>query len=140
MGLFAWNKKYDLSCPAIDDEHKRLFEMADKLHTAMAAGRGSDALKSLFDELVDYTRTHFRHEEALMRGSGYPGMPEHKREHDALGARVVELQKQAVGGRLRITLETMTFLREWLDQHICKSDRLVADYARQRMATSSARR
>jgi hemerythrin-like metal-binding protein len=139
MAFFLWSDKYDLACPPIDQEHKRLFAMAEKLHNAMAAGQGGAVLKSLFGELAEYTVTHFRHEETLMRGSAYPTFREHKAEHDALTAKVVELQK-AMGrkGELALTLETMRFLREWLDQHICKSDRVVADWARSRLKSAGS--
>jgi hemerythrin-like metal-binding protein len=134
MGFFVWSAKYDLACPPIDQEHKRLFAMAEKLHNAMAEGHGGAVLKPLFGELAEYTVTHFQHEETLMRGSAYPQFKEHKAEHDALTSKVVALQKSAATkGELVLTLETMRFLREWLDQHICKTDRLVADWARSRM-------
>jgi len=130
--MFAWNQKYVLSCPKIDDEHRMLFRLAENLHLALAAGRGAEVLKGLFADLIGYTRTHFAHEEALMRASGYPAYRQHKAEHEDLAARAAALQKQGETGKLTVTLDTMRFLREWLDHHINQSDRLVADHVRAR--------
>lgn len=128
MGLFAWNETYSVGHPLIDREHKTLFGMADELHTAMLAGRGTETLAGLLTRLIDYTHTHFGHEEALMRAHRYPQMEQHIVLHRALTAQVQALKTKSAAGKTMITIEVMEFLRRWLDHHIRESDQLVAKY------------
>ncbi len=130
MGLFAWNNIYSLEHPQIDREHQALFAMAEQLHQAMLDGSGATVLGTLLTRLVNYTQVHFSHEEALMRHHAYPGMAPHMAEHRKLAEQVVDLQKKHAAGKLTISMETMHFLRDWLDHHIRKSDQLVAQHIR----------
>lgn len=131
MALFTWSSEYSVGNDLIDTEHRTLFDLADRLHSAMLSGSGRAALRSLFVELADYTRTHFAHEEALMAMHAYPKRPEHAEIHRQLIARITKLQNDLDGGKLTVTMDTMQFLREWLQHHIGKTDRLVADHVRQ---------
>jgi len=130
MGLFAWNDTYSLEHPQIDREHEALFAMADKLHQAMLDGSGVAVLRDLLAGLVNYTQVHFSHEETLMRQYRYPGIDVHAAEHRKLAEQVVDLQRKHSAGKLTLTMETMQFLRDWLDHHIKGSDQLVAKHIR----------
>ena len=57
------------------------------------------AVKTL-DYLADYTEFHFGEEEKLQESINYPGIAEHKKEHDKLRAVVQDLYTYA-GGRGR---------------------------------------
>jgi len=130
MELFSWNEKYSLEHPQIDKEHQALFALAGQLHQAMLNGSGAAVLKDLLAKLINYTRVHFAHEEALMRHYQYRGLDPHAAEHRKLTEQVLDLQHKYAEGKLTITMETMQFLRGWLDHHILKSDQLVAQHIR----------
>jgi hemerythrin-like metal-binding protein len=131
MGLFAWSDAYSLEHPQIDREHQALFALAEQLHQAMLDGSGAAVLGDLLSRLINYTQVHFSHEEALMRRHHYAGMDAHVAEHRKLTAQVLELQQKYAAGRLAITVETMQFLRTWLEHHIQRSDQLVARHIRE---------
>ncbi|MGA2183463.1 MAG: bacteriohemerythrin [Bryobacteraceae bacterium] len=137
MGLFAWSDTYSLEHPQIDREHQALFAMAEQLHQAMLNGSGATVLGDLLARLINYTQVHFSHEEALMRHHQYRGMDAHVAEHRRLTEQVLDLQRKYAAGKLTITLETMHFLRDWLDHHILRSDQLVAQHIRAHEATLS---
>lgn len=130
MALFTWSPEYSVGNDLIDQEHQKLFEMGARLHSAMLSGQGHAVLHSLFTQLADYTRTHFSHEEALMAKHAYPELPAHAAIHRDLIARLSKLQADLTGGKLTVTMDTMQFLREWLQHHIGKTDRLVASHVR----------
>lgn len=44
MSLFQWNESYAVGNQEIDAQHKRLFQLADALHSAMTTGKGKEAL------------------------------------------------------------------------------------------------
>jgi hemerythrin-like metal-binding protein len=131
MALFTWNPEYSVGNDLIDGEHRTLFELADRLHSAMLSGQGHAVLRNLYTQLADYTRTHFSHEEALMVKHAYPELPAHAEIHRQLIAKLAKLQGDLDGGKLTVTVDTMQFLRDWLQHHIGKTDRLLASHVRE---------
>jgi hemerythrin-like metal-binding protein len=115
--LINWSRSYSVGVSQMDKEHQRLIDIINNLYSAMRSGRSKDAIGSILDELIDYTKTHFAHEEKLMKESNYDGFDEQKRSHEALIAQVVEIQgKFRVGTALG--QEVMNFLKSWLINHI----------------------
>jgi hemerythrin-like metal-binding protein len=88
----------------------------------MRSGRSKDAIGTILDELLDYTRTHFAHEERLMQQCDYDGFDAQKRAHEALIAQVVEVQQKYRAGTA-LGQEVMTFLKNWLINHIQGTDK-----------------
>jgi hemerythrin-like metal-binding protein len=131
--LFAWNDQYSVGYSEIDDQHKKLFQMADELHRAMLDGRGKEAISGLLQRLILYTRRHFESEEAVMRRHGYPAYVEHHLEHVKLTDRVLAFQSKVARGETTVTIEVMQFLSDWLRHHIKVADQKVAAYIRQKM-------
>ena len=124
--MFEWKPEYSVQIPAIDTQHQRLFALAAELHTAMAQGEGRIALQKGLNSLVDYTKTHFRDEEELMRKYGYPKFSDHKVEHEKLTAQVLEFQERFIRHEACLTIDLMMFLQTWLHRHIKGSDRKYA--------------
>jgi len=71
----------------------------------------------VLDELIDYTKTHFAHEESLMQKTGYEGFDTQKRSHVELVNQALEIQKKFRNGTA-LGQEVMTFLKNWLINHI----------------------
>ena len=68
--MFQWNTAYELGVRQVDDEHRRLFGLAESLHEAMLEGQGKAILHNLLTSLIAYTNYHFKHEEQLMERVG----------------------------------------------------------------------
>jgi hemerythrin-like metal-binding protein len=132
MSLFAWDPKYSVGHPDIDEQHKQLFKMAEDLHMAMLEGRGKEALGGLFSRLVTYTRHHFANEERIMRENAYPGYVQHHLEHEKLTQQVLDMQKRVATGKATVTMELMQFLSDWLRNHIQVNDQKVSAHIRKR--------
>jgi hemerythrin len=84
--------------------------------------RPESALGQILNRLVQYTQTHFSHEERLMRMHGYPELAAHKAEHDALARHVLEFQADFTQGRIAMSVQLLQFLKDWLEHHIKGSD------------------
>jgi len=125
-GMFEWNPEYSVGIGSIDSQHQTLFRLAGELHAALSAGQGKAALGRILDRLVQYTATHFAHEERLMRLCDYPDLAAHKAQHAALARQVMQFQADFQSGRAAITVQLMQFLRNWLDSHIRGSDQKYA--------------
>ncbi len=124
MPLMTWNEKMSVGVAVIDAEHKKLVGMLNDLYDGVQAGKAAEALGKVLDGLISYTAAHFRHEEELFAKTGYPAATAHKKEHDDLTRQVLDVQakyKAGISGTL--SLEVMTFLKNWLVTHIQGSDR-----------------
>lgn len=126
--MFEWNSKYSVGIGSIDAQHQTLFAIADELSNAMSAGKGQAVLRKILDRLLQYTASHFAHEERLMRLHNYPDLAKHKAEHEALTKRVQTFSDELKTGRATITIQVMIFLKDWLTKHIQQSDQAYAPY------------
>ena len=125
MSLMEWSDRLSVGVAQFDTEHKRLIVLTNDLLDAVQAGRGRDALGRTLDELIDYTKTHFANEEHLLKKFGDPNFETHKKEHEALAKQVIEIQrKYHAGATAMLSMEVMSFLKNWLVKHIQGTDKL----------------
>ena len=75
--LIRWDPKFTLGIPLIDEQHKHLVELCNKLYTEVMESRlkyekdnntqWQNALAGTLKECVNYVATHFSSEEKLMK-------------------------------------------------------------------------
>ncbi len=123
MPLFTWNDSYSVQNNEMDQEHRQIIALLNKLHDAMGVGKSKEALPAVFDSLVQYTKTHFANEEILLQKHNYPGLVGQKRQHQVLIEKVAQLQKQVLDGDVSAGMRTYDFLKQWLVEHIQGSDK-----------------
>lgn len=123
MALLTWEDKYKVGISKIDDQHKKIVELINKLYDSMAEGRGKDVLKSILNDLVEYTKYHFQTEEKYFEDYKYQNKNEHKKEHEDLKNKVTELKGKVDIGKAVLSTEIMQFLKQWLVNHIVESDK-----------------
>jgi hemerythrin len=102
--------------------------MINELHAAMASGKGKDVLGGVLTRLVDYTKFHFAAEEKLMSSNQYPGYLSQKTEHDNLTKKVSDIKARLDAGNMVVTVEVMTFLKDWLTKHIMGLDKKYSSF------------
>jgi hemerythrin-like metal-binding protein len=122
--FIAWIENMSVGVEVLDTDHKRLIELLNDLHDGIAAGHGTERLERVLEGLVDYVGTHFAHEEDYFSQTGYPGAAEHIQEHRALTKLVKDVQERYNHGKFEaLSLNTMSFLKDWLAEHIQGSDK-----------------
>jgi len=127
--IFKWSEKYCVNVSEIDDQHKQLIDMANRMHDAISAGEGKEVVEHLLADLLEFTYAHFATEENLMRQYKYPKYPAHKIEHDKLNEKVIEFKKEfKEADTAYIPLNLMDFLKEWLADHIQNIDMQYSQY------------
>lgn len=123
MPFVEWNESLSVGVPLFDSQHKELVNMINTLYDAMRRGEGKTVLADIFTSLVNYTAMHFKAEEDKMQGAAYPELAVHKEEHRKLVEQAKELEAQFRNGSLMISIEVMSFLKEWLAHHILQTDK-----------------
>lgn len=126
--LFEWSDAYSVGVQEIDEQHKELVALLNQLHVAIQEHHGSEASRRILDDLADYTKTHFKLEESLMRVSNYPDFELHKQNHEDLIGQVHDLQLKLDAGQGAITFELLHFLKVWLTRHINEADKRFGEY------------
>ncbi len=130
--LFVWDEECCVGVTAIDEDHKVLVNLINDLYEAMQDGCGGAALMPIFNALKHYTETHFAKEEEIMVACGAPDQQEHIREHQMLRDKLSDLENRHRRGEAAISLQTLTFLRDWLKNHIRGVDRAMAPYIKEK--------
>jgi len=128
MALMTWSDQLSVNIKQVDSQHMKLVELLNNFHDSMKMGKGKEAMGKTFSELLDYTAYHFGTEEELFKKYGYPAFSTHKKEHEALTKKATELNQRFSLGDLAITIDTMTFLKNWLYDHIMGSDKKYAPF------------
>lgn len=128
MSLIDWNSGYSVNVKEIDDQHKKLIDLINKLYDEMKKGHGKEALSGVLKELVDYTKYHFQAEEKLLSKHNFPHLAAHKKEHEELTKKVEEINEKIASGKMVISSNVLTFLKDWLNNHILVEDKGYSKY------------
>lgn len=122
MQRIEWTQQLELGDAEIDAQHRRIVEILNLLHDAVAANLAGADENRLLDELVRLVEKHFRTEEALMRASRDPRFDSHIEAHQILLHSVVELRDSLFRNRDHVNLRTLNFLKRWLFDHMSHTD------------------
>ena len=117
-----WDDTLSVGIEEIDEQHKVLVDLVNKMHEAIHQRHGSDVVIGILSDLTEYTRIHFAVEESLMRILNYPDYDNHKQVHEELLHTVADLQDKVASGKKSIGFELMHFLKTWLVKHIMEED------------------
>lgn len=128
MALMEWQDEFSVGVPSIDAQHQKLIGLINDLHEAMLAQKVAAELKPILAGLINYTVTHFGYEEELFEKLGYEEAAVHREIHEALKAKVLEIQHKLEAGESVMGTEVMNFLKEWLTGHILGVDKKYAPF------------
>jgi hemerythrin len=131
MALITWSDKLSVKVTQLDEQHKKLIEILNRLHDAMKVGKGKEILEEVLSSLIIYTQKHFAAEEELMKVNSYPGYAVHKQEHNQLVTQVLDVQKQMQTGVV-LSQQVMNFLKNWLETHIQGTDKKYGPFLNQK--------
>ncbi|MDR3115743.1 MAG: bacteriohemerythrin [Treponema sp.] len=129
--FIAWKDTYSVGISKIDEQHQELINLTQLLYQACLNGTetGRFYFKKVMHDLVNYVTFHFSAEEKLMEKIGFPGLPEHKKEHERFVKKVLEEVKNFESGRAIVPNTFVRYLREWILTHIAKTDQQYGSYA-----------
>jgi hemerythrin len=124
MSLLEWNQTlYSVKVEEFDNDHKKIIQLINELHSAMLKGQGKEKLSEILLELKNYTIHHFNAEENKMAAAGYPELADHQKHHRELEEKLNLLSADFEAGKRETAIEAFKFLKEWLFNHIQVVDR-----------------
>ena len=125
--IITWNTKYSVGIKIFDEQHKKLIDLLNCLFDSMLQGKSNNVLDKLFSELLAYTEYHFETEEKYFKKFNYDSI-KHVAEHNELRKKVVELNTQSKEKELFISKKLLTFLNDWVVNHILVSDKKYTEF------------
>ena len=121
MAIFEWDDSIALGIPVIDQQHKALFGLVNKLNEALHSGDGAEATGEVIGKLITYVTEHFNDEERLMLSCNFPYLAEHRTEHDTFVSRLRQIQADFTAGH-EMGGSVLDFMVDWLVCHIKGTD------------------
>jgi len=120
--------------PQVDQEHQQLFAIVARIQQALEqdGDTAQNEARRAVAELLEYTRTHFASEEALMEASAYPALPAHRELHHELLLQVGEMELRVEVGEPSASLDLSRFLAKWLINHIQVADQRFGAFVAER--------
>ena len=125
-----WTASMDLGIGEIDRQHRMLVDYINDLHSAMSNHRSARELLEILHKLRDYTSTHFRDEEKHFVHSDYPLVKDHLKIHREFEAKVDEVDRGIKEGTVTLSMDLLSFLKDWLVQHIMGMDAQYVPYVK----------
>lgn len=113
----------------IDKEHEHLFEIANETYDLLKnefVTDKYDRIVALLEELKDYTKTHFAHEEEYMKSINYQYIWSEIHQHRTFEKKLDDIDlKKLDDSQQEYILEILDFLTKWLSGHIKGADRRI---------------
>ncbi len=127
--MFEMKAEYMTGIAMIDEEHQKLFELADQLYDLLNNDfipDKYDYIVEVIDGLKEYAKKHFKDEEDYMRSISYKRLFSHKIEHQAFLEKIGTFDLEIIDEDQKQTcLELLSFISDWLVNHILGNDILI---------------
>lgn len=138
MAYFVWADDMVIDNGLIDEDHRKLVEQVNTLHTATTEGRGNEIVATLLAQIIADTAEHLRHEEHEMGLAHFPDLERHKDTHQLFLNQLYQLQKKHQSGSITVASELSTALRDWLSLHIRRNDKELRIFLEKKRRTDRA--
>lgn len=128
MQTFVWNSRFETGIPSVDDQHRQLVNIVNRVGDALIDGHATEeSILGAFKELENYALYHFDDEEHLMLAAGvdHRHTDLHKQHHLQFFDQLTSMWR----GRTELDNPAealLDFLSSWLTFHILEEDQSMA--------------
>jgi hemerythrin len=128
--LVIWSDKYATGIQKIDGQHRHLVTLTNNLYKACL--QDSKEAETMFKEsmslMVEYVRFHFSDELKILDRVKFPGLQDHKKQHDTLVKNILEAAKDYNEGLRHVPNSFVRALKDWVFGHIAIYDKIYSAY------------
>lgn len=126
--MIKWNDGLIVGVKEIDDDHKKLLEIINKLSDSIDNDVSVMEYENIFIELENYVVGHFKREEAYMKKCAYSEFESHQKQHDSFANQIPVLKEKFFSSKDYLDAKDITaFLTDWLINHILYEDMKFVD-------------
>ena len=128
--LVTWSDDFLVGNSTIDAQHKELVRLTNEFYAGVQMG-GVIAKVYFLQTIkgaVQYVKTHFADEEALMKKAEFPQYEEHKKQHEHFVAQVTQQVQAFEKEDNPDPAGFVKYLMDWVLNHIAESDKKYSPY------------
>ncbi|MBN2825561.1 MAG: hemerythrin family protein [Campylobacterales bacterium] len=138
IGEIKWSKEYETGIEEIDEQHHILVNTLNSANKLLSKEYSLENLQNITKDLLSYALYHFESEEELMQEYNYEeahpnDYQSHMTQHRDFSAKVVEVRNSLKAGNLIEKDELISFLLNWLINHINKTDKKFGTFLQTKM-------
>ncbi len=129
IDIFPWNEHFNTGLITLDDQHRGLIKLLNRLATIVAYEVESKELNVIFNDLIEYASYHFQVEKDLWDEYFKEDLVDnnHQAEHQKFIAIILHFKEEQSEKSLEeLAGEVIEFLSLWLASHILQTDRYIA--------------
>ena len=119
--FIKWSDEYSVGLKEIDEQHKKLIAIINKLYQAFTDRVENEVLGEILNDMAEYTDYHFKTEELYFLRFNYPDKEEHIKKHKIYVDKIKSFKEDFEKER-KITYSVMNFLSKWIVEHIQGTD------------------
>lgn len=125
-----WDSRYDIGLSAIDDQHRHLVALANRLLERPGATMRDERVVDILTALGAALVSHFRSEEAIMGQLGMPEeqIAEHVRAHNRILDQYAEFNIAAAAGAPYCAADVFVRVIDWVGRHMIEHDLVIRNY------------
>jgi hemerythrin-like metal-binding protein len=128
-----WSDTMLIGVAEVDSQHRILVDTLFEAKTKLTGNVADPVFEQITRDLLAYAIYHFDTEEQLMRQHGYAAAaPEdaaaHLHQHRHFSERVVAMRNDARAGKPGSRDALLTFLQDWLINHILTTDKRLGQF------------
>jgi hemerythrin len=131
MALIQWVDTLSVGIEEIDNQHKKIFEIINKINDALSQLENEKFLPAVFQDLVDYANNHLSTEEMYFEKFNYPEKDPHILAHKAYRDKIADFKKRWEESQSDVADEIVDFLENWWQSHIWNVDKKYAEFFHQ---------
>ncbi len=128
MDIINWTDDYSVGVTEMDNQHKKLFNMVNRLIEEQKNLTDPKTIADLLTAMTDYSQEHFRAEEYIMAEYGYNRKNEQGKQHQAFIEKTISFYSATEIGPNILSNALLEFLSSWLIDHILKEDMMYKDF------------
>ncbi len=122
METIIWNESFSVGVRELDEQHKELIRMINKLIETRDTKVDSEMISDILTKMTKYAGYHFQTEEQYMIEYDYPDYSSHREQHKEFRKKTVAFCMDTMAYKETIPTEILSYLKNWLTNHILKSD------------------
>lgn len=118
----AWNPEWACGNAVIDVGHVRLLELANGVMAVIQRDEDRAQISEAFDQLLSHVDKHFKEEEEVLQAIGYPSATFHKRYHQHLLLKGLQMKQRLTEGHVVKADMIMFLMDEIIVGHLLNED------------------
>ncbi|AJH00458.1 bacteriohemerythrin [Clostridium beijerinckii] len=129
--MVKWKADYEVGVKLIDEQHEKLFEIADRAYKLLTNDfilDKYDRIAEILGELKEYTIFHFKSEEEYMLSIGYKKFLSHKVIHEDFIKSIDNIDLHEIDlNQDESVKKILEFVVDWIDKHILNEDKFIIE-------------